>query len=320
MLETLQSMDTVTLKFSQDSLLALNITIALIMFGVALGIKTEHFTRLIKKPRPIISGVISQFVLLPALTFLITIILRNLITPTMALGMILVASCPGGNISNFMSSLSKGNAALSVSLTAIATLSAVIMTPLNFALWGGWFMNIYESLNPGLLPRLKIDPLEMFKTVVLILGIPLVLGMYVNVKFKKFTESVTKPLKIFSIVAFLGMVIIMFRSNYDFFLQFIKYIFFLVLIHNVLAFATGFTFSSIMKVRPFDRRAITIETGIQNSALGLALLFNPKIFPPELMIGGMTVIVAWWGVWHIISGLITAGIWSRIPLKGGVAE
>lgn len=316
MLEKFQSMDTVHLNFSQDSLLALNITIALIMFGVALGIKLDHFKSLAKSPKPVATGFISQFILLPAVTFLMVVALRNVITPTMAMGMILIAACPGGNISNFMSSLSKGNAALSVSLTAIATISAIIMTPLNFSLWGGWFMNIYENSNPGLLPRLKIDPFEMFKTVVIILGIPLILGMYVNYKFPRFTKAVSGPLKIFSIVAFLAMVGIMFKSNYDFFLEFIKYIFLLVLLHNILALTTGFSFATIMKVSPWNRRAITIETGIQNSALGLVLLFNPKIFPPELAIGGMAVIVAWWGVWHILSGLTTAGLWSLIPLKG----
>jgi BASS family bile acid:Na+ symporter len=320
MLEKLQSMDNVILNFSQDSLLALNITIGLIMFGVALGIETDHFKRLFKRPRPVATGFISQFVLLPAVTFLLTIALKNVITPTMALGMILVAACPGGNISNFMSALSKGNAALSVSLTAIATISAIILTPLNFALYGGWFMRIYENVNPGLLPELDIPPLEVFKTVLLIIGIPLLLGMYVNTKFKKFTAIIAKPLKIFSIVAFLGMVGIAFKSNYDFFLQFVKYVFFLVLAHNIIAFGTGYSFATLMKVSPFDRRAITFETGIQNSALGLALLFNPKIFPPELAIGGMTVVVAWWGLWHILSGLTTAGIWARIPLKGGNEE
>ena len=88
--------------------------------------------RLLKNPKPVITGFISQFVLLPAVTFLITLVLRNVITPTMALGMILVASCPGGNISNFMSSLSKGNAALSVSLTAIATISAIVTDSSEF--------------------------------------------------------------------------------------------------------------------------------------------------------------------------------------------
>ncbi|MEZ4999276.1 MAG: bile acid:sodium symporter family protein [Bacteroidales bacterium] len=303
MYEALKSMDTVSLRFSQDGLLILNLTLALIMFGVALGIKVEHFTRLVKDPRSVIVGYLSQFLLLPAVTFILVVLLRNVITPTVAMGMILVASCPGGNISNFMSSLSKGNAALSVSLTALATLSAIFMTPLNFALWGGLFLEVYQYTGHELLQPLRIAPIEMFKTVFVILGIPLVIGMLVANYFPRFTKAIIKPMKIFSILAFFGMVIILFKSNYDFFLQFIKYIFVIVLAHNVLALTTGFTFATITKRTPYDRRAITIETGIQNSGLGLVLLFNPNIFPPEMMIGGMAVVTAWWGVWHIISGL-----------------
>jgi len=314
MFEALKTMDTVSLRFSQDGLLILNITLAFIMFGVALGIKYEHFARLVKNPSSVIVGFLSQFLLLPAVTFLFAVLLRNVITPTVAMGMILVASCPGGNISNFMSSLSKGNAALSVSLTAVATLSAIFMTPLNFALWGGLFFDVYQKTTPDLLQPLVIDPIEMFKTVFILLGIPLVLGMLCAYYLPKITRTIIKPLKIFSILAFFAMVIILFRSNYDFFLRFIKYIFIIVLIHNIIAFLTGFLFSTLTRRSRYDRRAITIETGIQNSGLGLVLLFNPNIFPPDMMIGGMAIVTAWWGVWHILSGLFLAGIWSRKPL------
>jgi BASS family bile acid:Na+ symporter len=316
MYEALKAMDTVSLRFSQDGLLILNLTLAFIMFGVALGIKVEHFTRLVKDPRSVIVGYVSQFFLLPAITFIIVILLRNIITPNVAMGMILVASCPGGNISNFMSSLGKGNAALSVSLTALATLSAIFMTPLNFALWGGLFLNVYERTASDLLQPLRIDPVEMFKTVFILLGIPIVLGMLFAYYLPRITKAIIKPLRILSIIAFFAMVIILFRSNYDFFLRFIKYIFILVFIHNVIALSTGFTFATITRRTPYDRRAITIETGIQNSGLGLVLLFNPNIFPPDIMIGGMAVVTAWWGVWHIISGLSLSGIWSMIPVKG----
>ena len=236
------------------------------------------------------------------------------------MGMILVAACPGGNISNFMSSLAKGNVALSVSLTAIATLAAIIMTPLNFAVWGGLFLDIYEKTAPDLLQPLRIDPVEMFKTVFILLGIPMLLGMLCANYLPKITKAIIKPIKIFSILVFLAMVVILFKSNYDFFLRFIKIIFILVLIHNFLAFLTGFLFSTALRRSPFDRRAITIETGIQNSGLGLVLLFNPNIFPSDMMIGGMAIITAWWGVWHIISGLILSGIWSVVPLKGGAEQ
>jgi len=304
MLEELRLLDTVNLRFSQDGLLVLNIAIAFIMFGVALGIKFIHFKEVFKDPRSVIVGFVSQFFLLPAITFIVVVVFRNYITPTIGLGMILVASCPGGNISNFMSSFSKSNAALSVSLTAIATMVAIVFTPLNFAIYGGWFTKIYQSTEAtGMLRPLTIDPYEMFKAVLILLGIPLFAGMAFNKKFPALSEKIIKIMQVFSIIVFLGMVFIMFKNNYDFFLKHIKYILIIVFIHNGLAFLTGYTFSAATRRPEVDRRTIMIETGIQNSGLGLVLLFNPNIFPADLELGGMAIVVAWWGIWHIISGL-----------------
>lgn len=315
MLESLQALDAVDLRFSEDSLFLLNIILAFIMFGVALGIKMDHFRKLLYNPKSAFLGFFSQFFMLPALTFLVTILLRNYITPTVALGMILVASCPGGNISNFISSLARANTALSVSLTAIATLSAIFMTPFNFAFWGGLFTKVYQSsVSPELLQPLEIDPIQMFKTVFILLGIPLVIGMWVNHKFPKVTAKIIKPMQILSIVLFMGIVVVMFSKNADYFLAHIAWIFLLVLIHNFVALSSGFGLASIFRRSQADRRTISIETGIQNSGLGLILLFNPKIFPPELEIGGMAIITAWWGIWHILAGLGIAFVWSKRKL------
>jgi BASS family bile acid:Na+ symporter len=314
MYESLKLLDNLRLNFSPESLFILNITIAFIMFGVALQIKVEHFKRLAQNPRSTIIGFISQFVLLPAVTCAIAILLRKYITPTIGLGMILVASCPGGNISNFISSLAKGNVALSVSLTAIATLAAIILTPLNFKIWGEIFLFYMSKINPDLFPKLRIDPVSMFITVFIILGIPLFAGMWVNNRFPKTTEKIVKPIKTLSIVIFGGMVISAFLSNYEYFIDYIKYIFIIVLIHNGLALATGFSFSSLFGVSSYDRRSITIETGIQNSALALVLLLVTGIFPEE-GIGGMAFIAAWWGIWHILSGLGIASLWSLKPVN-----
>ena len=100
MIETLQEIDNIRLNFSADGKMILNLTIAFIMFGVALEIDPKDFLRLLKKPKPVIVGVISQFILMPLLTFLLASSIQWLITPTIGLGMILVAACPGGNISN----------------------------------------------------------------------------------------------------------------------------------------------------------------------------------------------------------------------------
>jgi len=323
MLESLKVLDTIQLNFTQESLFVLNLTLAFIMFGVALEIKPEHFRKVALNPKSTIVGFFSQFFFLPAVTFIMIIIFRNLITPTIALGMILVASCPGGNISNFISSLAKGNVALSVSMTAIATISAIILTPFNFAIWGKLYIFAYNVRAEHLLQPLVIDPIEMFKTVFILLGIPLIIGMAFNYKFPRLTEKIVKPIKNLSILIFMGIVIMAFSNNYSYFIQYIGYIFIIVFIHNGLALGTGYSVSALFRLPRFDRRSITIETGIQNSGLGLVLLFNPKIFPDIIVIngierpmeiGGMAFIAAWWGIWHILAGLSLAGIWSRISI------
>ena len=311
-MDALYALDEIRLNFSSSNLHALNIAIAFVMFGVALEIKIDHFKKLIKNPKSAILGVFSQFLLLPFLTFILTIILHDFLTPTMALGMILVSACPGGNISNFISSLAKGNIDLSVSLTAIATVGAIFFTPINFAFWGKMTLNFYSAADPNILVRpLEIDAFQMFQTVLIILGIPLILGIFINNRFPKFSEKVVKPIKQISIIVFAAIVVIALVKNFDYFKIAIGYIFLIVLLHNALALSSGYFLGFIGKRPLADRKSIAIETGIQNSGLALVLIFNPKIFPPELELGGMAVIAAWWGIWHIISGLMLAGYWSK---------
>ena len=306
-------LDHVRLNFSPSGLLFLNIALAFIMFGVALGIKVSDFEDIIRKPKSAITGIIAQFLLLPLLTFLLVILIKP--APTIALGMILVASCPGGNISNFISSMAKANAALSVSLTAFATLSAVFMTPLNFAIWGNLYVKFYNNRSAeALLRPLQIDQFQMFETVFILLGVPVILGIFFASRFPQATKKIIKPFKIASLLFFIVMVIAMLSANFAHFIRFVHLVFIIVLIHNALALGTGFLFATLMKRPRIDRRTITIETGIQNSGLALTLMFNPKIFSPDLELGGMAVIAAWWGIWHILSGLTMAGLWSRKPL------
>jgi len=313
MKEALEVLDHVQLNFSPTGLLALNITIAFIMFGVALDIKLEHFRDILLKPKSIIVGIISQFMLLPAVTFLFIILLNP--TPTVALGMILISSCPGGNISNFMSAMAKGNIALSVSLTAVSTIAATFMTPLNFGLWGKLFINYYNSASAGtLLVPIEIDLWQMVQTVVVLLGIPVILGLTSARYMPKFTEKIKKPIRKASIFIFMGFVVVLMAANFNSFLSYIHLVFIIVLIHNLIALSTGFSISTLLKLPLIDRRTITLETGIQNSGLALVLMFNPKIFAPELALGGMTIIAAWWGVWHIISGLSISSLWAKRKL------
>ncbi|MFH1120438.1 MAG: bile acid:sodium symporter family protein [Bacteroidota bacterium] len=298
-------LDSIRLNFSQASLHLMNISIGFIMFGVALGIKWENFKSIFMNPRTVIIGLSSQFLALPAITFIAVWSLGSFITPSVAFGMLLVASCPGGNISNFISSVARANVALSVSLTAIGTVLAVIFTPLNFAFWGA----LYSTTSPLLRP-IHIDPFEMFQTVVILLGIPVAAGIIFSQKLPKITYAIRKPIEKLSILIFAAFVVMAFRNNYEYFIRYINWILIIVFIHNALALTTGYFFAASFGLNRNDRRTISIETGIQNSGLGLVLLFNPKIFPPELNMGGMAFIAAWWGIWHILSGLSLASIWS----------
>ena len=286
------------LDFSEDNLLALNISIAIIMFGVALGIDKDKFIEIAKNPKGVFTGVVSQIILLPALTFLLVLIVKPL--PEIAMGMILVAACPGGNVSNFFSSISKGNIALSISLTAIATISAVFITPANFTFWSELYLQKHQSF------AFQLDFWSMLKTVTLILGIPLILGYWFSLKFKAITLKIIKPIRVFSFLILIGIIVMAFTKNFDIFTQYYEYIIYIVFLHNAIALLSGYYFARIMKLPLADAKTISIETGIQNSGLALVIIFG--MFDGN---GGMALIAAWWGIWHIISGFIMAMIFSR---------
>jgi len=311
MYESLLGLDPIRINLSASGNVALNFVLALIMFGIALGMKIEHFKALLKDPKPIGVGIFCQFLFLPFITFIIVIIFNKVITPTVAMGMILVAACPGGNISNFMTSLSKGNTELSVTLTAISTMFAILMTPLNFRIWGGFYVNFINNRAGSMLQPLVIEYSQMFETVVIILGIPIILGLLFAVYLPKLAFKMQKVFRFISILFFVALVGIMFSNNWELFVKHIKYIFIIVLIHNATALLSGYGIAFLLKQPDRNRRTLTIETGIQNSGLGLVLLLNPKIFPPDLIIGGMFFVTAWWGIWHIISGLSISLFWSR---------
>ncbi|MBO4671786.1 MAG: bile acid:sodium symporter family protein [Bacteroidales bacterium] len=308
-----ESIDSIQVTLNAGGMNTINIVLAFVMFGVALGIKPKMFVEVFRKPKSVILGMCCQLILLPLFTFLLAILLGGSINWSMALGMILVASCPGGNISNFMSSLSKANIELSVSLTAISTALCVLMTPFNFWLYGNLYLK-YASISADV-PQLVIPLWDVFKTIVILLGIPLVLGILTSQFLPKVAEKLKKPMQWLSIIFFIAMVVLSFWSNREAFLKCIQYIFLIVLVHNLLALTIGFSTASAFKLPFRDRRTLTIETGIQNSGLGLALLLGTSIFaglPPH---GGMLVITAWWGVWHIISGLTVSSVFLLTDRK-----
>ena len=316
MKEQLEALNAVSINFGQGGMTIVNFILAFVMFGVALGIKPQTFKDVFKNPKSVIVGILLQWVGLPAITFAVAMALSPWITPMIALGMILVASCPGGNISNFISSLSKGNVELSISMTAVTTAFAPLVTPFNFFFWGSMYSQIIAIKND--IPTLVIPFFPMLEQILLLLGVPIFLGLIFARYFPNATKKITKPAQVLSILLFIGMVIVSFSQNFQIFIDNIFYVFFIVMLHNASALATGYLGGKLARVPEADRRSFTVEIGIQNSGLGLILLFNPAIFPPEIWhghYGGMLFITAWWGIWHIVSGLTVAYLFRRTPLK-----
>lgn len=293
--------DLVRLNFNPQTLLLLNFVLGFVMFGVSLELKAEDFKEALRTPRALVIGLLGHHLVFPAFTFLLVLLLEP--RPSIALGMILVSSCPAGNISNFLTHYAKGNTALSVSISTLSTLAAIIMTPVNIAFWGG----LYGPAQP-LLRSVAVNPLEMLLHVFLLLGLPLAAGLFVTRRWPRFSARAQKPMKYFSLVFFLIFVLAALAANWNYFLAYVGLVVGIVFVHNASALLTGYGLAYAAALRESDRRAVAIECGIQNSGLGLILIFN---FFEGL--GGMAVITAWWGIWHIVAGLSVATFWSRRP-------
>jgi BASS family bile acid:Na+ symporter len=221
--------------------------------------------------------------------------------------MILVACCPPGNVSNILTHRANGNVALSVSMTAVSNAISVFAMPLNFAFWG--------SLHPTastLLTSIALDPMQMFAHIVMIIGLPFALGLACVQRFPVWSERFKKPLRIISFLALIGFIIGAIAGNWRYFMDYVGLVLLAVVLHDALAFATGWSIARMAGLSDYDCRAMSIEVGIRNAGLGLVLIFS---FFNGL--GGMAVVAGVWGFWDIIAGLILAGWWSRKPLRSG---
>ena len=292
-------MPNVNLEFSPLAMIALNAIIALMMFGVSLELRADDFTRILRSPKAPAIGMLVQFLLLPAATCGLTMLLP--IDPQLALGMILVATCPSGTFSNIMTWLARGNVAISASVTAVSSLTAGIFTPLNFALYAG--------INPqtrALLTEISVDPMQLLAMVLLVLILPMVAGMALGRRKPLLARRLEKPLRHVSLlvlIAFVGGALV---KNFVQFIEHFHLFFWLVVLLNTMALGLGYCCARLWRLSDADVRAVTLETGIHNSALGMALIFT--FFPQS---GGMLLIAAFWGCWQLLAGLLLALFWGR---------
>jgi len=293
--------DEIRLNFNPAALVALNAVLAFLMFGIALDTRVEDFRRVLRMPLAFAVGVGAQFVVLPAITYVLTLMLG--VTPSVALGMILVACCPPGNISNILTHRAKGNVALSVSMTAVSNAIAIVAMPLNFAFWGG-----LHPTASALLRTISLDPLEMAVHILIIIGLPFALGIACAHRFPRWTARFKKPMRILSFLTLIAFIVGAIAGNWRYFLDYVGLVIVAVALHDALAFGTGWVCARAFGLADYDRRALSIEVGIRNAGLGLVLVFG---FFGGL--GGMAVVAGVWGFWDIIAGLALASWWGRRP-------
>ncbi|NJK97812.1 MAG: bile acid:sodium symporter family protein [Bacteroidales bacterium] len=299
----MEIIDSIKVNFNPEQLTILNLCLAFIMFGVALDLKLENFRFLFKQPKAAFVGLTSQLVVLPLLTIGLIFLFQP--PASVALGMLLVSVCPGGNVSNFAVHMAGGNVALSVLLTSVSTLLATFSTPILFLL--------LTPLIPGgksFQQSVQVPLMDMILTILQLIVLPLIIGMFVNYRFSKFTDIIRKPVRALSLLIFIGFVIFAIMGNLENLKNYLHLVFFIVLAHNAIALFSGYGFALLNGLKAYDARAISLETGIQNSGLALIIIFN---FYDGL--GGMAMIAAWWGVWHLISAATMAFIWNRRRLS-----
>ena len=267
-----------------------NSLLGIVMFGMGLTLKPSDFKVVFSRPKDVIIGCIAQFTLMPFLAFLLTKLFG--LGPELAIGVILVGTCPGGTSSNVMTYLSKGDVPLSVGMTAVSTVLAPFLTPLLTYVYAG--------------AKVDVNMVSMFMSIIKVVIVPIAAGFVINHFFSRFTEQVVEILPLISTTAIVAIVAAVVSANSAKILTSGLLIVGVVILHNLLGYATGYTVGKLLKLDSSKCRAISIEVGMQNSGLATSLAATHFAAYPLATIPG-----AVFSVWHNISGAVLANFYAR---------
>ena len=283
--------------------LVLGLVLATMVFSVALELRLDDFRRVAQSPGAVVCGLIAQFILLPVATWLATLVLD--LPSNVEAAMILVAACPGGSLSNVVTHFGRGNTALSVSISAVASVIALFATPFNFS-----WMVATNPATAGWLQTLNIDPSDIWISLFALLALPLALGLTLTRRLPDFSARIRKPLGNFSLIALLAFIVLGLIKERQLLTLGLLPTLGLVVVHNASGLLMGWVTSGVMGLNTADRRAVTIEGGMQNAGLALGIIavqFNADL--------GMVIIASLWGIWHIVSGMSLALLWRRLDRR-----
>ena len=263
--------------------------LGLIMFGMGLTLSKADFAEVFRRPITVLIGVLGQFIIMPALAWVLATVLA--LPPEVAVGVILVGCCPGGTASNVMTFLARGDLALSVAITSVTTLLAPIVTPaLIYLLASQW---------------LEVSAAAMFWSIVQVVIIPILLGLLVQKLLGERVKAGVQVLPLVSVAAIVAIVAAVVALNQERIATTGLQIFAVVVLHNGLGLLLGYLLAKLSGLTVAQRKTLSIEIGMQNSGLGVALAtahFSPLAAVPSAI----------FSVWHNISGPIIATIYQRM--------
>ena len=263
--------------------------LGIVMFGMGITLTFNDFGEVFKHPKSVIVGVAGQFIIMPSVAFFLAKAFN--LPADLAVGVILVGSCPGGTSSNVMTYLAKGNTALSVACTTISTLLAPVLTPVIFYILASQW--------------LEIDAAGMFISVLKMVLFPIFLGLVVRAMFKKKIAEISQTMPLLSVISIVLILAAVVTVSNDKIVESGLLIFGVVVLHNCLGYLVGFFSAKLLGLNIADSKAVSIEVGMQNSGLGAALAaahFNPIAAVPSAI----------FSFWHNVSGPILANIFSNI--------
>ena len=267
-----------------------NTLLGIVMFGMGMTLKLSDFKVVFTKPKAVITGILSQFIIMPLLAFLLVKIFN--LDPALAVGVILVGSCPGGTSSNVMTYLAKGDVALSVGMTACTTILAPVVTPALVLLLGGATINV--------------SYVSMLMSIVQVVLVPIVLGFVINHFFEKFAQACAKVLPLVSVIAICLIIMAVVAANAAKIMTVGWLIVIVVMLHNLCGYALGYGVGKLMGLNRDQMRTLSIEVGMQNSGLATSLATVHFATMPLAAVPGTV-----FSVWHNISGAIYANILAR---------
>jgi BASS family bile acid:Na+ symporter len=273
--------------------------LALMVYTVSLELRVADFRYVAQHPMAVGIGLLAQFVLLPAATLLLTLVLD--LPPATEAAMMLVAACPGGALSNVITAFGRGNLALSLSISAVSSLLALVLTPLNFTL-----MIAANPETAAWARSIAVDTSELVLSLVLLLALPMSVAMLTSRYAPELAARIRKPLARLAGALLITIIVIAIAARWQLFLIELGRTLPLVILHNGLGLALGWSGSIAASLDVKDRRAVTIEGGMQNSGLALGIIAAQ--FDSDL---AMLAVAGLWGVWHAVSGGALALIWRR---------